>query len=131
MSPKVKHFATKKKSHQKPPTVKCRVTDDNYVQIRLNLIAFAELLQELKPKLDEKLEVLAFIYKDIYWSSTANEFSYHDNIAMKEDMDGFLGDDRVTNTVIDAHKYILREQESNLDHQNFYFLVNLFVSYKY
>ncbi|TQD81559.1 hypothetical protein C1H46_032891 [Malus baccata] len=26
-------------------------------------MAFAELIQELKPKLDEKIEVLAFIYK--------------------------------------------------------------------
>ncbi|CAN6725188.1 unnamed protein product [Malus baccata var. baccata] len=68
---------------------------------------------------------------DIYWSSIANEFNYYDNFVMKEDMDEFLGDERVTNTVIDAHNYILRDQENNLDHKNFYFSVNLFVSYKY
>ncbi|CAN6725325.1 unnamed protein product [Malus baccata var. baccata] len=69
--------------------------------------------------------------QDIYWSSTANEFSYYNNIVMKEDIDGFLGDDEVTNTVIDAHNYILIEQESKLDYQNFYFSVILFVNYKY
>ncbi|KAB2599993.1 hypothetical protein D8674_010264 [Pyrus ussuriensis x Pyrus communis] len=63
MLPKVKHFATKKKSPQKPHAIKRRATYDNYVQIRLNLMAFAELLQKLKPKLNEKREVLAFIYK--------------------------------------------------------------------
>ncbi|RXH71143.1 hypothetical protein DVH24_015765 [Malus domestica] len=75
--------------------------------------------------------VIAYDQEDIYWSSTTKEFSYYDNIVVKEDMDGFLGDDRVTNTMIDAHNYILRDQESNLDHQNFYFSINLFVSYKY
>ncbi|XP_070667602.1 uncharacterized protein [Malus domestica] len=31
--------------------------------------------------------------QDIYWSSTANELSYYDNIVMKEDMHRFLEDD--------------------------------------
>ncbi|CAN6718845.1 unnamed protein product [Malus baccata var. baccata] len=71
-------------------------------------------------------------------SATENEhvkfaekiFSYYDNITMKEDMDGFFRDDRATNTVIDSHNYILKEEETNLDHQNFYLSAILFASYK-
>lgn len=47
---------------------------------------------------------------------------------MKEDFSEFLGDERVTNTIIDAHNYIQKENENKLQHKNFYLLVILFVS---
>lgn len=47
---------------------------------------------------------------------------------MKEDFVGFLGDEGVTNIVIDTDNYIFREEESNSDNQNFYVSIILFVS---
>ncbi|RXH75035.1 hypothetical protein DVH24_029756 [Malus domestica] len=106
----------KKQEKTDKPVHQDSATESEYVKIGGKiLIAF-----------DQEVDI-----QDIYWSSTTNEFSFYDNFVMKEYMDGFLADERVTNTVIDAHNYILMDQESSLDHQSFYFLVNLFVSYKY